>query len=77
MQVRIHVERCIGLLKNKYTILLKGTLPICLVKNDGNTQGSTGIDKVLIVRSALTNSSYQQVFYLNNMSVIPILFCVT
>ena len=31
-QVRIHVERCIGLLKSKYTIL-KGTLPICLVKN--------------------------------------------
>ena len=30
-QVLIHVERCIGLLKNKYTVL-KGTLPICLVK---------------------------------------------
>ena len=52
-QVRIHVERCIGLLKNKYTIL-KGTLPICLVKNDGDTHGST-IDKMLIVSSALTN----------------------
>ena len=52
-QVRIHVERCIGLLKNKYTIL-KGTLPICLVKNDGDTHGST-IDKMLIVCSALTN----------------------
>ena len=30
-QVRIHVERCIGLLKNKYAIL-KETVPIFLVK---------------------------------------------
>ena len=52
---------------------LKGTLPICLVKNDGDTHGSN-IDKMLVVCSALI---YQQVLYLNNMSVIPILFCVT
>lgn len=31
-KVRIHVERVIGLLKNKYTIL-QATLPVCILKH--------------------------------------------
>jgi len=49
--VRIHVERVIGLLKQKYTIL-QGTLPISLISND-NTDNVTTIDNV--VCSALIN----------------------
>ena len=51
--VRIHVERCIGLLKNKYTIL-KGTLPVCLLSGSDD-ENVAMIDKILIVCCALTN----------------------
>lgn len=54
-QVRIHVERIIGLLKNKYTIL-KGPLRLSLVKHKGDVD-LANIDKILIVCSALTNLS--------------------
>lgn len=53
--VRVHVERIIGLLKNKYTIL-KGTLSTVVVKHKDDTNFAR-IDKLLVVCSALTNLS--------------------
>ena len=53
--VRIHVERVIGHLKNKYT-LLKGPLPVTLLKHKGD-KGYANIDKILVVCAALTNLS--------------------
>lgn len=52
-RVRIHVERVIGLLKNKYTIL-KGQLPVQLLKHNDNSDVAN-IDKILCVCGALTN----------------------
>ena len=53
--VRIHVERVIGLLKNKYR-LLKGPIPVPLLQvNEKSTVPS--IDKIILVCSALTNLS--------------------
>ncbi len=52
-KVRIHVERVIGLLKNRYTIL-KGTLSLSLIKYK-NDENVANIDKLLTVCSALTN----------------------
>jgi hypothetical protein len=54
-KVRIHVERVIGLLKNKYTIL-QGTLPVTFLKRKHDTD-TAFIDKVLVVCSALLNLS--------------------
>ena len=54
-KVRIHVERVIGLLKNKYTIL-QGTLPITFLKRKHDSEYAF-IDKVLIVCSVLVNLS--------------------
>ena len=54
-RVRIHVERVIGHLRKKYTIL-QGTLPITLIKKHSYTDVPT-IDKILIVTAALTNLS--------------------
>ena len=51
--VRIHVERVIGMLKNRYTIL-QGTLPISLVKRPSDRDVTT-IDKVMTVCAALCN----------------------
>ena len=51
--VRIHVERVIGLLKNRYTIL-KGPIPVSLLNHKGDTD-IANIDKLHIVCSALTN----------------------
>ena len=53
--VRIHVERVIGLLKNKYTIL-KGPIPVEVLKHKGDSEVAN-IDKILVVSSALTNLS--------------------
>ena len=50
-KVRIHIERVIGLLKNKYTIL-QGTLPIVI-----NGSESAYVDQILIACAALTNLS--------------------
>ena len=44
-RVRIHVERVIGLIKNKYTIL-KGPLPVDLLKHQGD-KNVANIDKIL------------------------------
>ena len=41
--VRIHVERVIGLMKNKY-LILKEPLPICLLKHKEDTVAS--IEKI-------------------------------
>ena len=54
-KVRIHVERVIGLLKNKYSIL-QGPLPVNLVKHFNDNE-SANIDKLLTVCVALTNLS--------------------
>ena len=54
-RVRIHVERIIGLMKNKYTIL-KGPLPVQLLKHSNDADVSN-IDKILTVCCALTNLS--------------------
>jgi hypothetical protein len=51
--VRIHVERIIGTLKNRYTIM-KGPLSTKLLKHHGDVKFAN-IDKVLVVCSALTN----------------------
>ena len=51
--VRIHVERVIGVLKQKYTIL-QGTLPISLI-NDNDDDNETTIDKIVRVCCALIN----------------------
>ena len=54
-KVRIHVERVIGLMKNKYTIL-QSTLPVSLVKCKDDLDYSN-IDKLVLVCAALTNLS--------------------
>lgn len=54
-RVRIHMEKVIGLLKNKY-LILKGPIAISLLKHKGD-RGITNIDKILTVCCALTNMS--------------------
>lgn len=51
--VRIHVERVIGVLKQKYTIL-QSVLPIRLIVDNSDTTTST-IDKIVRVCCALVN----------------------
>ena len=51
--VRIHVERIIGLLKNRYSIL-QSRLPITLIKRKGDTDVAT-VDKLVFVCAPLTN----------------------
>jgi len=51
--VRIHVERVIGVLKNRYTIL-QGTLPVTLVKRATDANCPT-VDKIMTVCCALCN----------------------
>ena len=58
--VRIHVERVIGVVRQKYT-MLEGTIPITLLKKD-NTYDVTTLDKIVHVSCALVNTC---------MSVIP------
>ena len=50
-RVRIHVERIIGLVRQKYTIF-QSTLPINLIACD---EGVSAIDKIIIVCCALCN----------------------
>ena len=52
--VRIHVERVIGLLRNKYTILQR-ILPNKMIMK--NKDGTCTLSKILVVCSALTNLS--------------------
>jgi hypothetical protein len=50
--VRIHVERVIGVLKQKYTIL-QSIIPIALISDNNNI--NTTIDKIVKVCCALVN----------------------
>ena len=52
-RVRIHVERVIGLLKQKYTVL-EGPLPVNLIKHKSDGEYAT-VDKLVHVCAALTN----------------------
>jgi len=52
-RVRIHVERVIGMLRQKYMIL-QSTLPICMLTSDEAEKLST-IDKIVTICSALCN----------------------
>jgi len=52
--VRIHVERVIGLLRRKYTIL-SGTLPISFLIYDKKKDEKPMIDRIINVTAALTN----------------------
>jgi hypothetical protein len=60
-KVRIHVERVIGLMKNKHTIL-QSTLPISLIKHKDDSDYAS-VDTILHVCASLTNLS---------ISVIPL-----
>jgi len=51
--VRIHVERVIGVLKQKYTIL-QNVLPISLIQDENDDTQST-IDKIVTVCCACVN----------------------
>ena len=53
LQVQIHVERAIGVLKQKFTIL-QGTIPITLV-TDNAGQNMVTIDKIVRVCYALVH----------------------
>ena len=53
LQVQIHVERAIGVLKQKFTIL-QGTIPITLV-TDNAGQNMVTIDKIVRVCCALVH----------------------
>ena len=62
--VRIHIERVIGLLRNRYTIL-KGTLPLRLIKSikdEKNCSIIANCDKLVVVCSALTNLNGSIIF---------------
>ena len=52
--VRIHVERVIGLLKQKYTIL-QSVLPISLIANNDDNIDESAIDKIVRVCCACIN----------------------
>ncbi|XP_072017367.1 uncharacterized protein [Amphiura filiformis] len=62
--IRIHVERVIGLLKKRYTIL-KGTLPIQMIKSlkdEADRADLASIDRLLTVCAALVNLGSSIVF---------------
>ena len=52
--VRIHVERVIGMVRQKYT-MLQGTVPITLLQNDPSC-GLTTLDKIVRVACAMANA---------------------
>lgn len=53
--VRIHVERVIGVARQKYT-MLQGTIPITLLQNDPEVNLTT-LDKIVRVACAMVNGS--------------------
>ena len=55
-KVRIHVERVIGLLKNKYTIL-QDVLSVSLVSHKDKDDSFSTLDKLIVVCASLTNLS--------------------
>ena len=60
-KVRIHVERVIGLMKNKYTIL-QGKLPITILTHKDDFDDYAFIDRIIVVCAALCNLSPSVVF---------------
>ena len=52
--VRIHVERVIGVTRQKYT-MLQGPVPITLLQTDPNS-GLTALDKIVRIACAFTNA---------------------
>ena len=52
-RVRIHVERLIGMVKQKFTIL-EGILPVAFIKNEGESD-LTVSDKLMVICCALVN----------------------
>lgn len=54
--VPIHVERVIGNLKKKFRIL-RGPLPISLLKHADDVDNVANMDKILVTCAALTNLS--------------------
>ena len=62
--IRIHIERVIGLLKNRYTIL-QGTLPIQMIKSlkdEADKADLASIDRLLTVCAVLVNLGPSIVF---------------
>ena len=55
-RVRIHVERVIGSLKNKYTIL-QDVLPVSLVSHKSKDDSFCTLDKLIVVCASLTKLS--------------------
>ena len=55
-RVRIHVERVIGLLKNKYTIL-QDVLPVLLVSHKDKDDFYSTLDKLIVICASLANLS--------------------
>ena len=52
-RVRIHVERLIGMVKQKFTIL-EGILPVAFIKHEGESD-TTVCDKLMVICCALVN----------------------
>ena len=76
--LHIHVERVIGLLKNRYTIL-QGTLPIQVIKSakdEANYAEFSSIDNIIHVCSALSNiRSSIALYWFLNISVYLLYQC--
>ena len=73
--VRMHIERVIGLIKNRYTIL-KGILPLRTVKgiaDDANTKPFSSCNKIVTVCAALVNLE-ESIVYKNKYICIFIVF---
>lgn len=54
--VRIHVERVIGMIKNKFNIF-KDTIPVSMLKKGSNKEDKNLLDKIIRVCCALINLS--------------------
>lgn len=54
--VRIHVERIIGFVKNRFKIF-KGTIPISMLKKGNDPEEKNLLDKIVVVCCALINLS--------------------
>ena len=73
--VRMHIERVIGLIKNRYTIL-KGILPLRTVKgiaDEANTKPFSSCNKIVTVCAALVNLE-ESIVYKNKYICIFIVF---
>ena len=73
--VRMHIERVIGLLKNRYTIL-KGILPLRTVKgiaDETNSKPFSSCNKIVTVCAALVNLG-ESIVYKNKYICIFMVF---